>query len=66
MPASRRRGAKLLLSLVMALVVALVVSLAIPARAAPTWTVGTDPTYAPFGMTDGASGELRGFDLELI
>ena len=66
MPASRRRGAKLLLSLVMALVVALVVSLAIPARAAPAWTVGTDPTYAPFGMTDGASGELRGFDIELI
>ena len=44
MPASRRRGAKLLLSLVMALVVALVGRLAIPAGAAPTWTVGTDPT----------------------
>lgn len=66
MPASRRRGAKLLLSLLMALVVALVGSLAIPAGAAPAWTVGTDPTYAPFGMTDGASGELRGFDIELI
>ena len=66
MPASHRRSAMLLLSLVVSLVMALVLGLAIPARAAPAWTVGTVPTYAPFGMIDGESGELRGFDIELI
>ena len=41
MPASHRRSAMLLLSLVVSLVMALVLGLAIPARAAPAWTVGT-------------------------
>ena len=36
------------------------------AWATPTWLVGTDPTYAPFEMADGASGQLTGFDVELI
>ncbi len=36
------------------------------AWATPVWLVGTDPTYAPFEMVDGASGELTGFDVELI
>jgi arginine/lysine/histidine/glutamine transport system substrate-binding/permease protein len=57
-----RRLAVLLLSLVLALGL----GLAGPGRATPVWTVGTDPTYAPFGMADGASGELRGFDIDLI
>ncbi|WP_231598067.1 ABC transporter permease subunit [Synechococcus sp. CBW1002] len=36
------------------------------ATAKPTWTVGTDPTYAPFQMKAGAHDELQGFDIDLI
>jgi arginine/lysine/histidine/glutamine transport system substrate-binding/permease protein len=36
------------------------------AWANPAWLVGTDPTYAPFEMVDGARGTLTGFDVELI
>ncbi|QPN68405.1 ABC transporter permease subunit [Synechococcus sp. CBW1006] len=36
------------------------------ATAKPTWTVGTDPTYAPFQMKAGARDELQGFDIDLI
>jgi arginine/lysine/histidine/glutamine transport system substrate-binding/permease protein len=54
--------------LVAALLLSLLVlaPLAPRAWAAPAWLVGTDPTYAPFEMADGASGELTGFDVELI
>ena len=58
--------ALLLPSLLLALLLALGLALAAPGRAKPLWNVGTDPSYAPFGFTDGDSGKLRGFDIELI
>ena len=53
----------LLSSLLLALLLALGLALAAPGRAQQLWNVGTDPSYAPFGFTDGDSGKLRGFDI---
>ncbi len=33
---------------------------------AARWSVGIDPTYAPFQMKAGPRGELQGFDIDLI
>ncbi|MEB3171873.1 MAG: ABC transporter permease subunit [Synechococcaceae cyanobacterium] len=57
-----RRWALLLLTMTLALGL----GLGQPGRAAKSWTVGTDPTYAPFGMKDEATGALQGFDIDLI
>lgn len=61
-----RRMAVLLPGLLLVLLLGLGFGPAALGRGSPVWNVGTDPSYAPFGFTDGASGKLRGFDIELI
>lgn len=55
-------------ALVAALLLSLLLQLPLTPRAwaTPVWLVGTDPTYAPFEMVEEGSGELTGFDVELI
>ncbi|MEB3296697.1 MAG: ABC transporter permease subunit [Cyanobacteriota bacterium] len=63
---SRRKAERRRHLLLRLLVPVLVLALALPGLAASPWRVGTDPTYAPFEMQESKSGELKGFDIELI
>ncbi|MEB3264679.1 MAG: ABC transporter permease subunit [Synechococcus sp.] len=64
----RRRLAQALLGLTLALALLGLrpVAAGPGGTAPPAWSVGIDPTYAPFQMKAGPRGELQGFDIDLI
>ena len=65
----RRRFGLVVTGLLLAGLLSTLVAGLVPGRAAgqgSTWTIGTDPTFPPFEYRDNTTGQISGFDVELI